>query len=615
MQIISDLDPNELIIDFFAGGGGASEGMEQALGRPVDYAVNHDREALALHAANHPDTKHLCEDVFTVDIDKMVGGRPVGLAWFSPDCTFHSKARGSKPMRDADRKVRGLAWVVLKFAGKCKSKPRVICLENVEEFQFWGMVHREPRNRRDRQRCKVCKQVFDGRPCPKHKGVTFKRWKTQLTNLGYRAEHRELRGSRYGAGTIRKRLFVIARNDGQPIVWPEPTHGPEPGLLPYVTAADCIDWSIPCPSIFLTKKEAKGQGLDVIRPLAPNSMARIAKGVKRYVMGKRRPFLVKLTHQGGERTGDICDPISTITGAHRGEQAVVDAKIAPFIGTYYGSNRPGGDRTAPANESLRTQSTENRFALVSTFLTRQFGASVGSSSTDPTGTITPGGGGKTGVVAATIMHATHQNNSSSPEFPLNTIMTGKHHGIIETALAPFIAQHNSQRGGDGLNPGRSAMEPISTLTTTAAQTQIVASHIMKMYGTNIGSPMNEPLHTVPAGGLKHAEVRVFLKKHFGEDVEPIVWIDGEPWIIIDIGMRMLTARELFRCQGFPDSYIIEGGRDVCNPQGTLMIGAEWIELTKTAQIRMCGNSVCPPAARAIVRAQFNAQPAEQRVAA
>ncbi len=256
---------DELIIDYFAGGGGASEGIEQALGRPIDFAVNHDPKALAMHAANHPETQHLCEDVFHVDMRKYIGKRRVGLWWFSPDCKHHSKAKGGKPV---DKKIRGLAWVVLKCAGMFK--PRVIGLENVEEFQFWGMVHRMPKNRRDRQRCKLCKGLYDGRPCPKHRGVTYKSWKTQLRNLGYKVEAREVRASRHGAPTIRKRLFVMARCDGQPIVWPEPTHGPEPGLLPYRTAADCIDFSIPCPSIFMEKKESKKLG--IIRDLVGHAV-------------------------------------------------------------------------------------------------------------------------------------------------------------------------------------------------------------------------------------------------------------------------------------------------------------------------------------------------------
>jgi len=288
--------PNELIVDNFAGGGGASTGIEMALGRSPDIAINHDAKALAMHRINHPDALHLCEDVWKVDIKAVVAGRRVGLAWFSPDCKHFSKAKGGKPV---EKRIRGLAWVALRWAGLVR--PRVIVLENVEEFQTWGPV------------------LPDGQPCKRRAGMTFKRWVTQLRNLGYVVEWREERACWHGAPTIRKRLFVVARNDGQAIEWPERTHGK--GKIPYRTAAECIDWSIPCPSIFLSKEE--GRAIGVNRPLADATMARIARGVKKYVLDAAEPFIVNITHQGGDRTESVSEPLRTITAARRGEKAVV----------------------------------------------------------------------------------------------------------------------------------------------------------------------------------------------------------------------------------------------------------------------------------------------------
>lgn len=505
------LFPGELVIDNFAGGGGASTGIEAAIGRPVDIAINHDPEAIAMHAANHPETRHLCENVWKVDIGKVVDGRPVGLCWFSPDCKHFSKAKGGKPV---EKKIRGLAWVALKWAGV--AKPRIIVLENVEEFQEWG-------------------PLVDGRPCPRRKGMTFRRWVTQLRNLGYVVEWRELRACDYGAPTIRKRLFIIARRDGHPICWPERTHGK--GLAPYRTAAECIDWNLACPSIFLTRKQARAVG--VIRPLADATMRRIAKGVERYVIGAAKPFIVNITHTGEGRVESVEEPLRTITGAHRGEKALV----FPFLGTYYGAKHPGGDRTAAVEEPLRTQPTENRHALV----------------------------------------------------------------------AAFLAQHN------GGAIGHTAERPLSTITLRGTQQAVVTSHLLKLRGTcRDGQSVDVPAPTVTSGGNHIAEVRAFLLKYYGTPQDPrleeplhsvttkhrfgLVTVHGEDYQIVDIGMRMLTPRELFRAQGFPEGYIINGGRDVCNAQGSLLDG-EWMDLTKTVQVRMCGNSVAPPVAEAIIRAQ------------
>lgn len=499
----------ELVIDLFAGGGGASTGIEQAIRRHVDVAVNHDREAVSLHQANHPQTKHYVSDVFEVEPLEVTEGRPVGLLWASPDCTFHSKARGGKPHRDRNqaRRRRALAWVVVKWAKIVR--PRVICLENVEEFQHWGPL------------------LEDGMPCPERRGQSFQRWLAQLRNLGYQVEWRELRGCDYGAPTIRKRLFLVARCDGQPIAWPKPTHAaPDQAkalrLKPWRTAAECIDWNVPAPSIF-----------ERDRPLAEATCRRIAKGVMRYVVHAAEPFIVPLTHQGGDRVESLREPFRTITGAKRGERAL----IAPtLIGIDNQSSRSG---SWSAKEPVRTTTTENRHALVTAFLAKHYGGVVGIPVDQPVGTVT----------------------------------TQDHHSLV-------------------------------------------ASSIVKLRGTSKdGQRTDAPLHTISAGGQHHGEVRAFLVKYYGTDQDPqlreplhtvttkdrfgLVTVAGEPYAIVDIGMRMLSPRELYRAQGFDDNYIIEHGVDPFT--------GVTVPLTKTAQVRMCGNSVCPPMARALVMANYTEQ--------
>lgn len=343
---------DELVVDNFAGGGGASTGIEQALGRPVDVAVNHDHEAIAMHAINHPGTRHLCESVFKVNPEEITGNQPVGLAWFSPDCTHHSKAKGSAPRSP---RVRGLAWVVIRWAKRVK--PRVIMLENVEEFADWGPLCEE------------------GLPIKEKAGTTFRLWLNQLRRFGYTVEYRQLRACDYGAPTTRKRLFVIARRDGLPITWPEPTHGP--GRLTYRSAAECIDWSLQCPSIF-----------ERARPLADATLQRIAHGVMRYVVNDPAPFVVGIDHQssGVSSTRSAREPLTTITAKAR--HAVVVAFVAKhytgvigqtmrkpigtvttvdhhslvqaFLVAYYGSERDGGRVSDP----MRTIPTRDRFGLV-----------------------------------------------------------------------------------------------------------------------------------------------------------------------------------------------------------------------------------------------------------
>jgi DNA (cytosine-5)-methyltransferase 1 len=488
-----------LIIDSFAGGGGASLGIEMALGRSPDIAINHDAEAMAMHQANHPDTIHLSKNIWKVDPIEHIGRRKVALAWFSPDCKHFSKAKGGKPVA---RNIRDLAWVVVLWARQVR--PSVIMLENVEEFRTWGPLD------------------ANDMPCPVRKGQTFKRWVGELRKLGYKVDWRELRACDYGAPTIRKRLFLIARCDGQPIVWPSPTHGP--GLIPYRTAAECIDWSLPCPSIFLTKEE--GRAIGVNRPLAEATMARIARGVKRYVIDAAEPFIVSVSH------GDS-----------------------------------GGKREYPIEEPLGTLTQKNGHAIV-----------------------------------MPMMSYGQQGGHSRPaDKPMHTI-TASVKDTNQLLVAAFLAQHN---GGMTGHDGR---KPLSTVTQRGTQQALVAAHMLHMKGSaQSARSAEQPLASITAQGTHHAEVRAFLIKYYGSDQDPqlreplhtvttkdrfgLVMVHGEPYQIVDIGMRMLSPRELFRAQGFTESYkidVIHNGKP----------------LSKSSKVRMCGNSVSPVMACALVKANL-----------
>jgi DNA (cytosine-5)-methyltransferase 1 len=562
------LDDDELIVDNFAGGGGASEAMAEALGRKIDIAINHDAEAIAMHRVNHPETLHLCESVWDVDIEKVVAGRRIGLAWFSPDCTHFSKAKGAKPVK---REIRGLAWIALRWARKVR--PRVIMLENVEEFQTWGpVIHVKKRG----------KPLYeDGKPVlipnKRKAGMTFKRWCSNLRSLGYELEVGQLRACKYGAPTLRNRLFVVARCDGQPITWPEETHGEAPNLFrqlqPYRTAAECIEWSLPCPSIFLSADEAKSLGIK--RPLAEATMRRIARGVMRYVINNPRPFIVNLTHQGADRNESIDEPFKTITGARRGEKALV---MPVLVQSGY------GEREGQKPRSLDLQR--------------------------PLGTVVAGGV-KHAIASAVLVGAGGPEYGGKPkaiDAPYKT-QTAENHSALVTA---FLGQYNSDKNASN-SAGRchEVTEPVNTVPTENRHS-LVTSHIVKLKGTcRDGQRTDTPLATVCGGGTHLAEVRAFLLKYFGTDQDPrleqpmhtvtskhrfgLIYVFGEPYQIVDIGMRMLTPRELFRAQGFPHDYVIEYGLDEDGTQRPL---------TKASQVRMCGNSVSPPPAAALVRANF-----------
>lgn len=626
----------ELIVDSFAGGGGASEGIELALARAVDIAINHDAEALAMHKANHPETLHLTQDVWRVDPREVTNGRPVGLAWFSPDCKDFSKAKGGKPV---SKKIRGLAWVMVKWARLVG--PRVMFLENVEEFQEWGPL------------------LADNTRCPKRKGKTFRSFLAQLRMLGYEVDWRELRCCDYGdpalgvgaAPTIRKRLFLIARRDGRPIVWPKQTHG-KPGspdvvsgkLLPWRTAAECIDFSKPCPSIFLTKKQAKLYG--VKRPLADATMRRIARGIFKFVINNPTPFIVKVNHTGYDqfRGQSIDEPLQTITAKH--PYAVVTPHVTKFrtgatghevtepmhtitagpkknpagaahamglvaahITKYHGEKRGNEVRATDLNDPLHTQSTENRFGMVEAslapFITEHANASSQRNMPEDEPLRTQCGcevkGGHFAHVQAFLAkhYGGHETPGSALDKPADTVTAKDHHSLIAINLATNTSGHS----------GSAADKPAKTIAT-GNHHAVVASHLEKLYSSARRGASNEaPMPTVTSGGNHIAEVRAFLVKYYGtggQDQsldEPmhtiraracmgLVTVHGEDYIITDIGMRMLDPRELFLAQGFPPDYEIEH----------VIVDGVHKRLPKHAQVRMCGNSVCPPMSCALVSA-------------
>jgi len=444
----------EIVVDNFAGGGGASTGIELATGRPVDIAINHDPAAIAMHKANHPETEHYCESVWEVDPRKVVRGRQVGLCWLSPDCTHFSKAKGGKPRK---KSIRGLAWVALRWAATVR--PRVIILENVEEFKTWGPLDKE------------------GYPIKEKQGRTFNTFVNALKRQGYAVDWRELRACDYGAPTIRKRFFLIARCDGRPIVWPEPTHG-DPNspavragkLKPWRTAAEIIDWSIPCPSIFERKK-----------PLAENTLRRIARGLVKFVINSERLFIVKQ------------DNVFHIIRNH-------SDLVSAFLAQYHTETAGHEVRGQSLDQPLLTQDTSNRFALVTAHLVKFRGTNTGQSMDEPLHTVTAG---------------------------------GNHHGLVYAFLVAY-------------------------------------------YGSSIGQSLNDPLGTVTT----HDRYGLVL-----------VRIDGVLYEIVDIGMRMLEPHELFAAQGFPPEYIID--RDYTGKP-----------YPKSEQVARCGNSVPPPFAEALVKANL-----------
>ena len=512
----------EIVVDNFAGGGGASTGIEIAIGRSVDVAINHDPAAIAMHRANHPTSKHYTEDIWMVDPVEACEGHPVGLAWFSPDCKHFSKAKGGKPV---SKHIRGLSWVILRWA--MTVRPRVIMMENVEEIQTWGPLMKRK----------------DGKtvPDPARAGETFKGFISMLTTgialdhpafheacdflkpdaqqamklamgLGYHVEHRELRACDYGAPTIRKRFFLIARCDGKPIVWPKATHGDPDSLevaagmkKPWKPVADVLDFSLPCPSIFATSEEIYEQyGIRAVRPLADATMRRIARGIQKFVIENPHPFIV------------------SVDGEDR---------IAPNLIQYH--DEQGGDvRGQEVDDPLMTVDASNRYGLVSTFISKYYGG---------------------------------DNVAAGVDKPLPTVTAIDHNAVCAVAVTQF--NHYSV--------GQEATKPLNTMTAQTNHFGEVCAFLVKYYGNGDNAvPCDKPAPTVTA-----------------KDRMGLVTVRGQDYQIVDIGLRMLTPRELFNAQGFPKDYIID-------------VDADGKPYPKSEQVARCGNAVCPPIPTALVRANL-----------
>lgn len=538
----------ELVVDNFAGGGGASTGIELATGYSVDIAINHDPEAIKMHKANHPYTKHYCEDVWQVDPVAACKGHPVGLAWFSPDCKHFSKAKGGKPK---DKFIRGLAWVACRWAGLVR--PRVIMLENVEEFKTWGPLNR------------------GHHPIKAKLGKTFEKFVQQLTYLGYEVQFKELVAADYGAPTMRKRFFMIARCDGKPIVWPDPTHAPadseavKAGLLkPYVGAYTQLDFSLPCPSIFDTSEEIKEKyGIRAVRPLAPKTMERIARGLKKFVLENSEPFIIQCNHGGERKSNDIRDPMPAITGKHG--YGIVE----PYM-VQIGQTGFTADRSKDVREPLTTIVSKNEHCLISPTLIQYHSETAdksvrGQSIKDPIMTVDSSN--RYGLVTS-FLHKYYDGGykgaGESVEKPLPTVTAWDHNSVV---TANLIQMNNHC-------DGRDIREPIPTITAGDGHFGEVRAFLVKYYGQGTGQDIKEPLDTVTS------------RDRFG-----LVTIEGVDYQIVDIGLRMLEPRELYGCQGFPDDYIIDHD----------YTGKTY---PRSEQVRRCGNAVCPPIPAALVRANL-----------
>lgn len=638
---------DELIIDNFAGGGGTSEGLEQAFGRPVDIAINHDPEALALHAINHPRTLHLCESVWSVDPIKVTRNQPVGLVWLSPDCKHFSKAKGGTPVA---KEIRGLAWVAMRWAARCK--PRVIMLENVEEFRTWGPL--------------LVDADGSTRPDPSRKGKTFDSFVRQLQAQGYVVDWRELRACDNGAPTIRKRFFLVARRDGLPIRWPAQTHGDPVSaavlagkLRPWRTAAECIDFGDPSVSIFDRKKA-----------LALNTERRVAKGLWRHVLKNPAPFIV--TNTTGHPGAPATEPLRTVvTGGHH---ALAQPMLTPFLSEHANASN---QRNMAADSPLRTvcaQVKGGHFSVVAPMMAPLRGTTEGHfgghSLGDPAATVAASGthhalvganlvtigygerkgqqaraqdiagplgtvvaANKHAIVAAHLTHLTHHGERAgqTPDEPLPTV-TGAHRGE-QALVSAFFEQAN---GGFYDGDGRAADAPLSTICGRGTNQRLITAYCVKYYSSGgQWQGCEGPMHTLPTKariGLVQAQqvpadclqpemrarakqcaelLHKHLPEHFAEPADLVlVWTDGAWWVLVDITLRMLKPRELYRAQSFPEGYVIH---EIPDPRLLFRDGLQVPEdplsiprvpLSKTAQVRMCGNSVAPLQAKALALANF-----------
>ncbi len=552
----------ELVVDNFAGGGGASTGIELALGAPVDIAVNHNPDAIAMHKVNHPYTQHYQEDVWQVNPREVTGGRKVGLLWGSPDCTHFSKAKGGTPV---EKKIRGLAWVLMKWAGTVR--PRVIIMENVEEFVTWGPII--PMRINGRCVKEIVKTKSGTRyitaekgevlsveqqhfiPDKKRAGQTFARFVEQFRALGYVVEWRILKACDYGAPTIRKRFYLIARCDGKPIEWPKPTHGKGEGLEPYKTAADCIDMSLPCPSIFGRKK-----------PLAVNTLRRIARGMDKFVLKNPNPFIMQMNFNNPPLSID--NPLTTETSANH------HYLIDPFLAQYHSETSKNETRGQKMDDPLMTVDGANRYALTAAYISKYFSGDKqkGSDMNEPMPTVT--GIDHNALVASNIVHYYGgANHASDMNNPLPTVTALPRHYLMESHMC--VLRNNMDCKG--------MEEPLPTITAHQHMAEI-QTYITKIEGTgDLGNweKVRDLLNT-------------YAGYHIGEDEILILEIDGVQYFISDIGMRMLKARELMLAQGFPEDYCI----DIESRTGK--------KYSEAKQIARLGNAVCPPVAEALVRA-------------
>jgi len=571
-----DPQDDEIVVDFFCGGGGAGTGLEMGLGRAVTVAKNHSAAAISMHTANHPAARHFTTDVFDGDPDQECQGRAVGWFHMSPDCTHHSQAAGGQPRK---REIRNLSWIGLKWGGK--KKPRVISLENVKQILQWGPLIAK----RDKATGRVMK--LDGSvaavgecvpvhqqflvPDPKRRGTTWRRFVHLLEGMGYQVEWRIIKACDFGAPTSRERLFMIARGDGQPIVWPEPTHAKHPvkGQQKWRTAADCIDWSVPSKSIFGRKKE-----------LAAATLRRVAKGMKKFVLDNPQPFIVPIANWSGELAQSAHEPLRTVTSWPRGGSfAMASPVILP-------ATHQGADRVNNPADPLPTVTAANRGELMMA------------------SPVMIGAGGPV-----------YAGKPAPADQPMGTLMTQNHRALVTA----FIEQAN---GGFNTTPAKGADEPLTTVTNTGSQQRLVTASLATLRRNCVGRPVDDLVPTMTAGAEHHAlveyklspeheegalRVAAFLISYYGtENISACdapaptvttkdrlglvtVFVKGTPYVIVDICLRMLQPHELYRAQGFPASYIIDKG-------------ADGKPFTKTEQVHMCGNSVSPPPMAALAQA-------------
>lgn len=602
---------DEIIVDNFAGGGGASTGIELATGRRVAIAINHDPDAIRMHRANHPYTEHLQASVWDVDPVAECRGRPVGLAWFSPDCKHFSKAKGAALV---DRKIRGLAWITLRWAAKVR--PRVIILENVEEFQTWGPVRK-------------------GKPVKKLAGTTFRKFISQLEALGYTVEFRELVAADYGAPTSRKRFYMIARCDGKPIVWPKPTHSKTGanGLPKWRSAAEIIDWSLPCPSVFASKAEIMAEyGLKAVRPLAKNTMRRIIRGVDKFTIRSGKPFIVQQKFQNAAQNiekplttvtavgaHELCKPLLapvTVTNTSNSVGATVgepmntvrtgggggQMMVTPFLAE---CNHSGGGHIAPVGDAYKTITAKHTGGIVAPSLIQYHTEQTESVRASGLGTPihTVDASNRYGLTCANLVEYYTGGRPLDITDAMHTVTSHDREAVVAAHIAKYYGGVVGEKVG----------EPLPTVTAID-HNAVCTAHVAKFKGDNLGHGMNDPMQTVTTSAGEFAEcvacmakmhrgdnlghwpeIRALLNEFCGytlaEDEVLLLEISGALYYIADIGLRMLSPRELYNAMGFPPDYIID--RDY--------LGNEY---KKSAQVARCGNAVCPPMATALVRANL-----------